>query len=203
MRFFLALAALVIQAQTLPPPFPREGATKVLDNDQIVVWDVAWLQRAYPTHHHIYDYAGVYYTSGDRVIVSQEGSRRPTHTTAWDTFFIRRGVTHSEEGASAEPLRAVFVEFKEPAPRSAAGGESKADAVSEGLGKKIRESDRLVIWEYLRDPEAQSGARRHAMDAVVVAFTNLKPRVTFVPKGTTNDGDAYAGADRVYSFELK
>jgi hypothetical protein len=41
------------------------------------------------------------------------------------------------------------------------------------------------------------------MDAVVVAFTNLKPRVTFVPRGTTNAGDEFAGADRVYTFELK
>ena len=203
MRFIPALAALLIQAQTLPPPFPRDGATKLLDNDRVVVWDVAWLPRAYPTHQHVYDYAGVYYTSGDRVIVSQAGSRRPTHTQAWDTFFIRRGVTHAEEGAGTEPLRAVFVEFKEPAPRSTAGGESKTDTVSEGLGKKVRESDRLVIWEYVRDPGAQPGARRHAMDAVVVAFTNLKPRVTFVPRGTTNDGDEFAGADRAYTFELK
>jgi hypothetical protein len=112
-------------------------------------------------------------------------------------------VTHAEEGAGTEPLRPVLVEFKEPAPRSTASGESKTDTVSEGLGKKVRESDRLAIWEYVRDPGAQPGARRHAMDAVVVAFTNLKPRVTFVPRGTTNDGDEFAGADRVYTFELK
>ena len=95
--------------------------SKVLENDRVIVWDVAWLPRAYPTHRHVYDYAGVYYTSGDRVIVSQTGARSPTHSNAWDTFFFRRGVTHSEEGASAEPLRAVFVEFKEPAPVGAAG----------------------------------------------------------------------------------
>src|SRR5919199_342485 len=99
MRFIAALAALLIQAQTLPPPFPRDGATRLLDNDRVVVWDVAWLPRAYPTYQHVYDYAGVYYTSGDRVIVSQAGSRRPTHTKAWDTFFIHRGVTHAEEAA--------------------------------------------------------------------------------------------------------
>ena len=82
-------------AQSLPQPFDREGATKVLENDRVIVWDVAWLQRAYPTHRHLYDYAGVYYTSGDRIIVSPDGVRRPTHTGAWDTFFFRRGVTHS------------------------------------------------------------------------------------------------------------
>src|SRR5579872_1156303 len=150
MRFIPILAALILQAQTLPQPaqtspqpaqslpqpaqtfpqpFDREGANKLLENDRVIVWDVSWLQRAYPTHRHLYDYAGVYYTNGDRVVVSQTGVRSPTHSTAWDTFFYRRGVTHSEEGASAEPLRAVFLELKESAPVGAAA------TASAGLGK--------------------------------------------------------------------
>src|SRR5579863_2726380 len=144
MRFLALFAALLLQAQTspqpqtpqpsqtFPQPFDREGSNKVLENDRVIVWDVSWLQRAYPTHRHLYDYAGVYYTSGDRVIVSQEGVRRPTHTQAWDTFILPRGITHSEEGASAEPLRAVMLEYKEPAPRRAAG------TASTGLGNKVR-----------------------------------------------------------------
>src|SRR5450755_3357864 len=136
MRFLPIFAALLLQAQTLPPPAPtspppaqtspepaenfpqpfdRGGANKLLENDRVIVWDVSWLQRSYPTHRHLYDYAGVYYTNGDRVVVSQAGVRSPTHSTAWDTFFYRRGVTHHEEGASTEPLRAVFLELKEPA----------------------------------------------------------------------------------------
>src|SRR3954467_7229869 len=150
MRFVAILAALLLQAQalpqpgqalpqpgqTFPQPFDREGATKVMENDRVIVWDVSWLQRAYPTHRHRYDYAGVYYTSGDRVIVSPQGARSPTHTNAWDTFFFRTGVTHSEEGAGTEPLRAVFVEFKESGPVGA------ANTASAGLGRKARESDR-------------------------------------------------------------
>ena len=188
-------------AQTFPQPFDREGATKVLENDRVIVWDVSWLQRAYPTHRHVYDYAGVYYTSGDRVVVSPEGVRSPTHTTAWDTFFYRRGVTHSEEGVGTEPLRAVFVEFKESAPVGAAAG--AADTASAGLGRKVRESDRLVIWEDIAAQDTQPPAHRHEMDAVAVAFTGLKPRITFVPRGTVDHGEETAGADRTYFFELK
>src|SRR4051794_21338731 len=98
MRFLALLAALLLQAQTLPQPqaqtsaqpvqaetspqpqaqtypqpFDREGSTKMLENNRVIVWDVSWLQRAYPTHRHLYDYAGVYYASGDRVIVSTTG----------------------------------------------------------------------------------------------------------------------------------
>ena len=197
MRFLAIFAALVLQAQTLPQPFDREGANKVLENDRVIVWDVSWLPRAYPTHRHVYDYAGVYYTSGDRVVVSPEGVRSPTHSSAWDTFFYRRGVTHSEEGASAEPLRAVMLELKEPAPVGAAA------TASTGLGKKVRESERLVIWVDIAAQGTQPPAHRHEMDAVAVAFTGLKPRITFVPRGTVDHGEETAGADRAYFFELK
>jgi hypothetical protein len=194
----LSSAAQSPQAQTYPQPFDREGTTKLLENDRVIVWDVSWLQRAYPTHHHNYDYAGVYYAPGDRIIVSQSGERRPTHTNAWDTFFIRRGVTHSEEGASAEPLRAVMLELKEPAPEGAGA------TASTGLGKKVRESDRLVIWEDIAAQDTQPPAHRHEMDTVAVAFTaGQKPRVTFIKRGTVDHGEETAGADRAYFFELK
>lgn len=214
MRVLAIFAALLLQAQTLPQPpqtlpqpaqtaqsfpqpFDREGAKKVLENNRVMVWDVSWLPRAYPTHRHLYDYAGVYYASGDRVIVSQDGARRPTHTNAWDTFFIHKGVTHSEQGVGTEPLRAVFLELKEPAP---VGG---ADTASTGLGTKVRESERLIIWQDIAAQDTQPPAHRHEMDAVAVAFTGQKPRITFVPRGTVDHGEEIAGADRSYIFELK
>jgi hypothetical protein len=184
-------------AQTFPQPFDRDGATKVFENDRVIVWDVSWLPIAYPTHRHLYDYAGVYYTNGDRVVVSPEGVRSPTHSTAWSTFFFRRGVTHSEEGVGTDTLRAVFLELKEPAPLSA------ADTASAGLGRKVRESDRLVIWEDIAALDTQPSAHRHERDAVAVAFTGQKPKITFVPRGTVDQGRETTGADRTYFFELK
>ena len=195
--YLLASPVLAQPAQTFPQPFDRDGATKVLENDRVIVWDVSWLQRAYPTHRHVYDYAGVYYTSGDRVVVSPEGVRSPTHSIAWDTFFYRRGVTHSEEGVGTEPLRAVFLELKESAPVGA------AYTASEELGRKVRETDRLVIGEDIAAQDTQPPAHRHEMDAVAVAFTGQKPRITFVPRGTVDHGEETAGADRTYFFELK
>jgi hypothetical protein len=196
---FLAQPAqtLAQQAQTLPQPFDRDGATKVFENDRVIVWDVSWLPIAYPTHRHLYDYAGVYYTNGDRVVVSPEGVRSPTHSTAWSTFFFRRGVTHSEEGVGTDTLRAVFLELKEPAPVSA------ADTASAGLGRKVRESNRLVIWEDIAAQDKQPSAHRHERDAVAVAFSGQKPQITFVPRGTVDQGRETAGADRTYYFELK
>ena len=184
-------------AQTYPQPFDREGSTKVMENDRVIVWDVSWLQRSYPTHRHLYDYAGVYYTSGDRVVVPLDGSRRPTHTNAWDTFFIRKGVTHHEEGVGTEPLKAIFLELKEPA---ALGAPATA---STGLGKNVRESDRLTIWEDLAAQDTQPPAHHHEMDTVVAAFVGGKPKITFIKRGTVDHGEECAGADRTYFFELK
>jgi hypothetical protein len=184
-------------AETYPQPFDRDGATKVFENDRVIVWDVSWLPIAYPTHRHLYDYAGVYYTNGDRVVVSPQGVRSPTHSTAWDHFFFRRGVTHSEEGVGTDTLRAVFLELKEPAPVGT------ADTASAGLGRKVRESNRLVIWEHIAAQDTQPSAHRHERDAVAVTFTGKKPKITFVPRGTVDQGRETAGADRTYYFELK
>lgn len=203
MQFIAALLAFLVQAQPLPPPFPRDGATKLIENDRVIVWDAAWLRQAYPTHRHVYDYAGVYYTSGDRIVVSERGTRSPTSNVAWDTFFFRRGVTHSEEGAGAEPLRAVFVELKEADPLGTVDADNKTTAFPGSLGKKVRESDRLVIWEFVSARDLVRSPHRHERDAVVVTFTDLKPRVTFVPHGTIHSEEPTPGADRAYVFELK
>jgi len=203
MRFIAALLIFFIQTPALPPPFPRNGVTKLLENERVVVWDAAWLRQAYPVHRHIYDYAGVYYTSGNRIIVSEGGTRSPASTAAWDTFFFRRGVTHSEEGASDEPLRAVFVEFKEPSPLGAPDTNAPTPEFPGTSGKKVRESERLVIWEFIPPPGAAASAHYHARDAVVVSFTNMKPRVTFVPRGTVHNDEQTRGAERAYVFELK
>ena len=78
MRTLVLALLLFAQAQTYPPPYPRPGTVKLLENDRVVVWDVTWLKQAYPMHRHVYDYAGVYYTNGDRIIVSEQGVRSPT-----------------------------------------------------------------------------------------------------------------------------
>lgn len=197
----VGILTFFLQIQPLPPPYPRDGTTKLFENERVIVWDVTWLQQAYPVHRHIYDYSGVYYTNGDRFIISESGARSRTSSVAWDTFFYRRGVTHSEEGASSDPLRGVFVEFKEPAPLGVVATNASSPTFPGAPGRKLRESERVVIWEFVPGPGPS--AHHHARDAVVVGFTNLKPRVTFVSRGTVHTDEQIAGADRAYVFELQ
>ena len=70
-------------------------------------------------------------------------------------------------------------------------------------GKSVRESERVVIWEFVPAPGLAPSPHRHTRDAVVVAFTNQKPRVTFVPRGTVHVDEQTTGAERAYVFELK
>ena len=203
MRTLTLALLLFAQAQTYPPPYPRAGVTKMLENARVVVWDVSWLKQAYPTHRHIYDFAGVYYTSGDRIIVSPEGVRSPNSSVAWDTFFLRRGLTHSEEGASEQPLRGVFVEFKEPQPLGTIDARTSSPAFPGISGRQLRDSDRVTIWELAAAPGPSGPLHIHPRDAVIVAFRKLKPQVAFVQRGTVHNDDQTSGADRVFAFGVK
>ena len=203
MRTLILALLLLTQAQTYPLPFERAGTTKLLENDRVIVWDVSWLRQAYPTHRHVYDYAGIYYTSGDRIIVSEKGIRSPTSSVAWDTFSLPRGITHSEEGASEQPLRGVFLEFKQPQPAGTVDSRTSPPAFPGVSGKQLRDSDRVTIWELAAAPGSAGKPHLHTRDAVIVDFTKLKPRVTFVERGTVHNDEQTRGADRVFAFEVK
>ena len=175
---------------------------KLLDNSRVQVWDISWLKQQYPLHRHVYDLTGVYYTDGDRVIVSEAGARRPAHTAAWDTAFQLKGVTHIEEGASDTPLRAVFAELKEPAALGVVDTATSPAAFPNGTGKQLRDNERSLLWEFVPIPTG-GAAHRHQRDAVVIAFIGKTPKVTFVTRGTVHANEGVAGADRLYVIELK
>jgi hypothetical protein len=208
MRWLLVVLLLPyassLEAQDPPPAYPRPGAVKMLENDDVIVWDIAWLKQAYPVHRHRYDHTGVYYSSGDRIIISTEGVRRPVRTEAWNISFQLRGVTHSEEGASDEPLRAVFIQMKREArePQDVDGGVPAfpADAPRERLA-----NERVHVWEYgPESPDPSGESHRHAHDAVVVSFdARLRPEVRYVERGTVHETDVSVGASRTLVFEIR
>ena len=191
-------------AQDYPPAYPRPGAAAMLENDRVIVWNIAWLQQEYPVHRHRYDHVGVYYTTGDRIITSLEGERRPITTQAWNISFQLRDVTHAEEGASANPLRAVFVQIKDE-PRAGPAENPSVPRFPVSAPTQRLDNDRTTVWEYgpgsARTPV---GEHYHAYDAVVVSFdAMLDPEVRYVERGTVHETDLTAGARRTVVFEIK
>jgi hypothetical protein len=201
MRWLITALALLVQSAPLPPAYPRPGTTKLLENTRVIVWDITWLKQQYPLHRHPYDLTGVYYTDGDRTIVSEAGERRPVHTAAWDTAFQLKGVTHIEEGASDTPLRAVFVEMKEPSASGAMDTATAPAAFPNGGGRQLRDNERSLLWEFVPPPAPK--VHRHLRDAVTIAFTGKTPKVSFVSRGTVHNDENTAAADRLYVVELK
>jgi predicted metal-dependent enzyme (double-stranded beta helix superfamily) len=202
---WVAIAVLSVVVQTpaakLPPAYPRAGATKILDNDRVQVWNIAWLKgQPSPLHRHLYDLVGVYYEPGDRMIISPEGAKRPVSTRAWDISFQKAGVTHIEEGTSDAPLRAVFVEMKQAGPYGVDTASADAPPFSgQGAIQKL-DNERVTVWEFTRRP---SGRHRHTHDAVVAAIDGQNPRAVWVTRGTVHSDEGIGTASRVYVFEIK
>lgn len=205
----VVLAALVsaaptaASAQDYPPAYPRPGATLARENGRVRVWDIAWLMRAYPVHRHRYDHVGVYYTAGDRVIVSLDGERRAVHTEPWNISFQLRGVTHSEEGASEVPLRAVFVQIKDEPRTGGAPLPSGPTFPVDGPTQRL-DNERTTVWEYGAASALSPVAHVHLHDAVLVSFgPEGRPMVRWVERGTLHETDAAAGSTRMFVFEVK
>ena len=203
MRLLIAALGLLLFHQELPPPYPRAGTTKMLENESVVVWNISWLRQSYPQHRHPYDMTGVYYTSGDRIIISPEGERRASHTDAWNITFQRTGLTHAEEGASEEPLRSVFIEMKQP-PRGPLTAQAGQTVFPVGMPSQRLDNDRVTVWEYGARTAATERSHRHLSEAVVVSFDPTgSPQARYVERGTVHETDVAPGTTRTFVFEIK
>lgn len=204
MRLIAALISLLAaagQAQTLPPPFPRPNAVKMLDNERVQVWSVAWPKgQPTPLHRHIYDITGTYIAPGDRVITDVDGSKRPVTNAAGGIVWQFKGLTHIEEGTSEQPLRAVMIELKGDGP----SGKTVTPAgvpVFSGRAKPLLDNARVTVRDY---PGTPAPARHvHTMDTVVVWTDAGAGRAIFLPAGTVHTAEPISAGAKATMFELK
>lgn len=205
LQFWLTLSLVVLTAQSYPPAYPRPGATKLFENQRVVVWNIAWLKgQPSPLHRHVYDLAGVYYAPGDRMIIAVDGTKRPVTTKAGDIAFQRKGITHIEEGTSESPLRAVFVEMKDDGPsgRVAAAPEGAPPFAEIGT-RQLLDNDRVSVWTYSYGFGNEGPRHQHGRDAVVVWIEGTTPRAVFVPAGTIHTEEQAGVTGQATVFELK
>jgi len=207
----VSLFAVAGQTQTLPPPFPRTNAVKLLDNDRAQVWNVAWPKgQATALHRHIYDVTGVYTAPGDREITALDGSKRQVSTAAGGIVWQFKGLTHVEEGTSEKPLRAVMIELKGDGPSGKTVKPAGAPAFS-GSSKPLLDNERVTVWDYTKPvedglkavPYQQAGPHSHPMDTFVVWTEGTAGHAAFMPAGTVHTGEPIGTATKATIFELK
>ncbi len=214
------LVGLLVAIQSYPPPFPRPNATKLIETDQIVVWNIVWPKgEPTPMHRHVYDQVGTYYASGGRVITTPDGARRTTTTEVGALSTTRRGTLHIEEGATDPPLRAVFIELKQDEPSGRV--DARTDLVPpfprEGAAKRL-DDERVTVWDYTW--KQSRGSYRYRRDSVLVWLSDgtfqssenggnpatarvQAGQVRYVRAGSVESPELVSGTPRVMVFELK
>jgi hypothetical protein len=145
-------------AETYPPPFPRDGAKKILDNEVMNVWDVTWTKgKAGGLHQLQYDQLSVTLTEGAIKVTRPDKGWTIDQTKLGAVNLQPKGTVIAEEGISDTPARTMVVEiktYKTPVldPKVVAGlKEARAKGIQGQFPRegavKLFETDRLTVWD--------------------------------------------------------
>ena len=144
---------------------------------------------------------GIYYWPGDRIITSLDVTKRTTSVESGRIQWLRAGVTHAEEGASDDSLRAVMIELKGNAPSGRIDTSTEVPAFAVTTMPML-DNGRVTVWDY-PGPQARSPKHRHPMDTVVVFTSQKNARAIFVPAGTMHAAEEVTTGTKATVFELK
>jgi hypothetical protein len=96
----------------LPTAFPRDGATKAIDNARVLEWEFTW-KPGTPVAQHIHDKDSVevFFDPGTIRYRRADGTEETKTFKRKDARFVQRGTIDTEEAIAGSP-RAVIVEVK-------------------------------------------------------------------------------------------
>ena len=109
------------QERKWAPQFPREGATKVYEDDQFIVWDQIWPSGVH-MHKHVNDILVIALESGGVTIVQPDGTESGvSQLNQGEAGFMGRYAAglgpHAETAADpSNAPRAIFIELKDTRP---------------------------------------------------------------------------------------
>ena len=120
-------------AEKWPPQFPREGATKLFENDKIIVWEQVGRPKVPFVHKHLRDIVTVQVKPGKIDVLGPDLQKIVSSSTTGATktltgpdrgsvSFTPAGLgPHAEvEAEAASPSRMVFIEVKGTEPKDCA-----------------------------------------------------------------------------------
>ena len=219
------MAVAASAAQELPHAFPRTGATKLFENERVIIWHVTWpAGTPQPMHRHRYDMAGVFLRWGPVRFTERDGTSNPVDTTGFDVpraFFTPRGLTHREEGLGPPDRESISVDLKDvtlpPLPITA-----NVPRAFPRLGARsmVAENPRVTIWDYTWRADRPVSTHVHERDEVAVfidggtilstAQDGREERSTwrpgdarFLPRGRLDMEAAVEGAPRALIIEIR
>ena len=128
----LAIVGIGVAAQSkpaatkYPPQFPREGATKLFENEHVIVWEQVGRPKEAFVHKHIRDILNFPIDNGGGIAVLNPDGSKGTGSSLTQTIYKQPSVTYSEAGIGphaevmvdpSKPGRSIFVEIKGTEPK--------------------------------------------------------------------------------------
>ena len=115
-------------AKKYPPQFPREGATKLFENEHVIVWEQVGRPKEAFVHKHIRDILNFGIDPGGGITVLNEDGSRGTGSSLTQTIYNKQpnGITYTKSGLrphaevvtdATKPGRSIFVEIKGTEPK--------------------------------------------------------------------------------------
>jgi len=169
-RTLLSLFALCVctarsMGQSYPPPFPREAARKLFENDRVAVWDVTW-PKGQPTamHEHPVDQLSVTLVGGT-VRVTRPGGIPVVNTSKpGSVVFTPKGTVHMEEGLSDVAQRKIMLQLKS----SESPSNTAVDAFPREGAVKLFENARAIAWDFTWKLGQRTSRNAEYRDSVIV-----------------------------------
>jgi hypothetical protein len=221
MKLAAVSTAIVFALQAYPPPFPRDGVTKVLENERVVAWQVQW-SKGRPTamHEHVLDLVGVVLEPGQVKVTFPDGSvNQGTLSQPAAASFMPRGMIHQEESV-VDGGRTIAIELKAFSPPAPARNTTAAEAFPRDGARQLIDNNRVVVWDYQWVPGRPVSLHVHNRDTllvpvengeVTVRFRNGETRISRLVRGEVlffsgadaHSEEATAGSPRAIVVELK
>jgi len=136
-------------AQNSAPPFPRDGAKKVLENDYFVIWDVtAENGKSSGMRQLPLDQVSVYLSEGPVKFTKPDGTWIIEQEKVGAVRYASKGTVEAEEGAGDQPVRAMVFQLKDAIPPKRATVPGIPDKLPREGTVKLFETGRVIIWDY-------------------------------------------------------
>lgn len=113
-------------ATKYPPQFPREGATKLFENDKVIVWEQVGRPKQAFVHKHIRDVLNFPVEAGGGIAVQNPDGSKGGGSSLTETIYKQPSVTYSKAGIGphaevmvdpSKPGKSIFVEIKGTEPK--------------------------------------------------------------------------------------